>query len=301
MRYTVGIDNVKLQIDLLSAEKQNQAMNGILYALTSTYNTLHVNYGNPNKGIITNTVFTAGKKILEIKSGIYLAGSKKDKKRKTIYYISIELAGTKQYTPYDDVATNCLVRMCAFLNSNSYPFTFTGIDVCVDIQCPMFRTLVFCNRKASGVKYYTIDEKQPYSRTRYIEKYNRTHKHVMRRSYVYDKRLDTSLEHITRFEMKLQARYFNKNRYDDNTIKANLDKYHILHFPTANERIDALELYRANEGTIRRRDLHKLGLERFRIYPDTKEINDFLFSLYEVYEDDLGLPVITQQSDNLFD
>lgn len=292
MTNTVGIDYVKLQIDLLTAEKQNKAMNGIIYALTTTYNNLHINYGTPNKGIMTHEVLTAGKRILELKSGIYLTGSKKDTRRKTIYYISIELAGTKQYTAYDEVATNCLVRMCAFLNNNNYRFIFTGIDVCVDIQCPMFRTLVFCNRKASGVKYYKIGESQPHSSTRYIEKYNRTHKRVMRRSYVYYKRIDGdySTSYLTRFEMKLQSRYFNRNDYDSNTIRANLDKYHILYFSTADEQIDATELYRTNESTIRRRDLHKLGLERYRIYPNTREVEKFLFSLYEVYEEDLNLP-----------
>jgi hypothetical protein len=58
-------------------------------------------------------------------------------------------------------------------------------------------------------------------------------------------------------------------------------------------------LYGAVEGNIRRRDLHKLGLDRYRVIPDTKEIEYFLFSLYNIYESDLGLAV--KQTNNGFD
>ena len=50
-------------------------------------------------------------------------------------------------------------------------------------------------------------------------------------------------------------------------------------------------LYGAAKSNIRRRDLHKLGLDRYRVIPDTKEIEYFLFSLYNIYESDLGLAV----------
>ena len=50
-------------------------------------------------------------------------------------------------------------------------------------------------------------------------------------------------------------------------------------------------LYGATKSNIRRRDLHKLGLDRYRVIPDTKEIEYFLFSLYNIYESDLGLAV----------
>ena len=58
-------------------------------------------------------------------------------------------------------------------------------------------------------------------------------------------------------------------------------------------------LYGATKSNIRRRDLHKLGLDRYRVIPDTKEIEYFLFSLYNIYESDLGLAV--NNSGNGFD
>ena len=47
-------------------------------------------------------------------------------------------------------------------------------------------------------------------------------------------------------------------------------------------------LYGATKSNIRRRDLHKLGLDIYRIIPDTKEIEYFLFTLFNIYESDLG-------------
>ena len=50
-------------------------------------------------------------------------------------------------------------------------------------------------------------------------------------------------------------------------------------------------LYGAAKSNIRRRDLHKLGLDRYRVIPDTRGIENFLLELYNVYEHDLKLPV----------
>ena len=71
-------------------------------------------------------------------------------------------------------------------------------------------------------------------------------------------------------------------------LQNELNRYHILYFPTLEEKDAALSLYAHYEDTIRRRDLHKLGLDRYRVIPDTKEIEYFLFSLYNIYESDLG-------------
>ena len=53
-------------------------------------------------------------------------------------------------------------------------------------------------------------------------------------------------------------------------------------------------LYGATKSNIRRRDLHKLGLDRYRVIPDTKEIEYFLFSLYNIYESDLNLAITSE-------
>ena len=65
------------------------------------------------------------------------------------------------------------------------------------------------------------------------------------------------------------------------------------------EKRSVLDYYAQYEHTIRRRDLHKLGLDKYRIIPDTKEIEFFLFTLYNIYESDLCLAV--KQTNNGFD
>jgi hypothetical protein len=74
-------------------------------------------------------------------------------------------------------------------------------------------------------------------------------------------------------------------------LQDEINRYHILYFPTLDEKDTALSIYATHEESIRRRDLHKLGLDRYRIYPDTSEIEWFLTELYNVYEHDLKLPV----------
>jgi len=289
MQYSLWFDRLVLQANLRNEEVQKEILAKLIHSLQAKFKFLTIKSDvNKNEFINYHNVFTAGKKIFDIKTGIYLTGNYKSKTRIKVYYISIEFAGTRQYTKFDIIAHNCLQQVCGFLNSHGCSFFFTGMDVCLDMECPFYRAYVFCNKKASGIKYYKVDDPQPYATTRYIEKYNKTHKRVMRRSYLYDKVIirDMKEVHITRFEIKLQARYFNKTRHDTNTIMANLDRYHILYFPTADDKIAAIERYRANEATIRRRDLHKLDLERYRIKPDIKELMEYLERLYEIEEDD---------------
>lgn len=296
INYTVEVDTLKIQIDFISNTEQREVMDRLARALHTTYPFLNVNYNtNPiPKGAYTHSVVTAGTKILELVSGAY-----KDMHKRTIYFITVEVAGLKQYNNNDKIAMDCLRRVVAFLNSNMIQFSYTGIDIAVDMVCPFIYTYAFCNKKAAGVKYYKVFEYQPYSTTHYLEKYDNTHNRVMKRSYLYDKSIkENNITYpITRFELKLQSSFFNRYSYQYGMLQSELNRYHILYFPTLQEKDAALSLYAQHEDTIRRRDLHTLGLERYRIYPDTSGIEDFLMGLYNVYEHDLDLPVVEVDSE----
>lgn len=295
MTFTVNIDTLKIQIEFYNSNDQRNVMSNIIHALQSSYNYLHIEYNsndncNFKSGLLVHSIHTAGTKILELKSASYLSGNHKDKNRVPIYYISIELAGLKRYDEkIDFISHSCLLRVCAYLNTHNLRFFYTGIDICVDMNIPFIYCYSFCNKRSSGVRYYKVNEVQPYFNTHYIEKYNNTHHHVMRRAYIYDKgKKENNINlNLTRFELKLQSRFFNVNSYNENLLSTQLDKYHILYFPTLEEKEAAIELYGAVEANIRRRDLHRLGLDRYRVIPDTKEIEYFLFSLYNIYESDL--------------
>jgi len=298
MNFTVVIDTLKLQIDFTDSSNQREVMNSITKAICTTFPFLMVKYDTNTKrnATLTHSVYSAGKTILKLTSGAY-----QDSAKNTIYFITVEIAGLKQYSIHDEIAHNCLVRIVAYFNTNTIDFFYTGIDIAVDMLCPFAYTYGFCNKKAPHVNYYQVYEPQHHTTTHYIEKYHRTHNRVMKRAYLYDKSIkeNSLIAPITRFELKLQPRFFHKNAYMLHALQSELDRYHILYFATLEEKDIALWLYAQHEQSIRRRDLHKLGLDRYRIYPDTSEIERFLFSLYDIYESDLDLPVAV--TDNGFD
>ena len=303
MNYTTGIDTLSLQIDFTNNNQQQEVMYNIINALLSSYN-LQIRYNTNRfkKGLLIHSVYTAGKKILELKSGSYSKRFNKESKGLIIYYITIEFAGLKRYNnKIDDISGKCLKRVVAYLNTNSIRFDISALDIYVDLFTKIDYTYAFCNKKAAGVKYYSIYDRQPYSSTHYIENFNNTHNRVMKRAYLYDKSLkESSINcNITRFELKLQSNFFNRYNFQLGTLNKELDRYHILYFSTQQEKDAVLAYYAPYENNIRRRDLHKLGLDRYRVIPDTKEIEYFLFSLYNIYESDLGLAV--KQTNNGFD
>jgi len=297
MTHSVHLDNIKLQVEFYNSNDQHRVASEVIDALLSTYSYLHIKYNTNNitSGMLTHTIYTGGSKILEIKSGNYFIKSNRDNTKIPIYYISIEIAGLKQYNNNDKIANDCLIRTVAYFNTYNISFSYTGIDIAVDMQCPFINTYAFCNMKsASKRNYYKVNDLQPYLTTHYIEKYNNTHHSVMKRSYLYDKSFKSgnTTHCLTRFELKLQSKLFSRYPFKSAMLQEQLNKYHILYFPTLQEKDAALSLYAQHEDTIRRRDLHKLGLDKYRIVPDTSEIESFLIELYNVYEHDLDLPIM---------
>ncbi|MGJ0317086.1 hypothetical protein NG754_11230, partial [Aliarcobacter cryaerophilus] len=164
MNYTVHIDTLKLKIDFINSSKQREVMDRLARALHTTYPFLKVNYNTnpiPN-GAYTHTVNTGRTKILELTSGAY-----KDLYKRTIYYITVEIAGLKQYHKNDKIAHDCLIRLVAYLNTNNIQFDYSGIDIAVDMECPFIYTYAFCNKRAAGVNYYKTYEQQYYLTTYY--------------------------------------------------------------------------------------------------------------------------------------
>ncbi len=294
MNFTVGIDSIQLQVEVLEGDKQRAIVNGIKKALSSTFSSLYGFEVYKKKNLSIYTFFTAGTKILELKTGSYLSGHYRNKKRYPIYYISIEIAGLKRYdATTDKLSLDSLVRVAAYLNTNMIDFNINSLDVYVDMQCPFAFTYAFCNKKASGVKYYHVYEPQYHLSTIYIEKYNRTHKRVMKRAYLYDKsakegNINSS---ITRFELRLQPRFFSRfNHFFWSELRNELDRYHILYFPTLEEKEFALWQYAQHEHSIRRRSLHRLAVNGYRVIPDINGVANFLFELLSIQESLLNLP-----------
>ena len=302
MTHTVNIDTLELTAEFFGPVQQREVRDSIINALLSSYSNLYISQSKKNnKNIFVSEVFTAGTKILEIKSGSYPDKVYSHIKGSLIYYVSVEIAGLKSYDEKADAFSHeCLRRVCAYLNTNMIQFLYTAIDVCVDMRCPFENVYAFINKRAPHVQRYRVGEPQMYATTHYLEKHNHTHNSVSRRSYFYAKGIkEEQLNlNITRFEMKLQSRMFrNYNNSSLSVLAENLDKYHILYFPTVEEKYAALSIYTQYEDTIRRRDLHKLGLDRYRVIPDTRHIEWFLIELRNVHEHDLGLHIAEVNND----
>jgi len=126
--------------------------------------------------------------------------------------------------------------------------------------------------------------------TTYIEKIerNKLTKAVLR-AYTYDKRHKELLPYdITRFEIKLQAKYFNKHGFSIESIEKTLDRYHVMYFENLLEKYTIMTIYDKYK-TVQKREICRLGLEQYRIYADMDYISDFIDLILNVTDSDAYL------------
>ena len=88
---------------------------------------------------------------------------------------------------------------------------------------------------------------------------------------------------MTRFELKLQKSFF-KNDLDFETIVNALNRYTVMFFPTIYEKIRIVDKYNSYS-RISRRDIDRIGLDRYRLKPDVVKIERFIDNLkkYRLY------------------
>ena len=163
------------------------------------------------------------------------------------YYININFYGLKRYNAVKDEASLLLIRtITAFLNTHNIGFRLTELDIAMDIESKLNNILAVYTNKSPNVNYYQlgdIDKNkniiQENKGTYYIENFKsfKQKKNAMSRAYLYDKRQkelskygrDIGFE-ITRFEVKLQKRWFVKNEFGITPIYKALRKYTVLEF-----------------------------------------------------------------------
>ena len=180
------------------------------------------------------------------------------------YYINISFYGLKRYSRIKDDASLLLVRtITAFLNTYNIDFRLTELDIAMDIQSPIENILAVCIRRSPNIHYYELgdidadgNKIQKDRGTYYIENLisYKQKKSAMNRAYLYDKRQkelykyskDISYD-LTRFELKLQKRWFVKNEFGIIPIYKALGKYTVLEF--ANRRKKKLLIQKLNSAT----------------------------------------------------
>lgn len=292
MKHSTTIDTIGIQIDCNDAYTQRDILNSLL-GFTLNLNSIYLNHKDHLYGINMlrreHYIYSNNTTIATINTGIFRTGKHKDNTYRMQYYISIKFAGLKTYNHIlDKTSHDYLERVCAYLNTRGMPFKLTELDICIDIKCPFEHVLSICTKKSPKTNYYTLYDTQAYATTSYIE--NITNKKLTKavlRAYTYDKSYKEKLPYpMTRFELKLQPKYFNKYGFSITSIENALDRYYVMYFNSEEEKYSIITAYNAYQ-TVRKREVKKLELNRYRLFADVRFIDNFLKRLLSITELDL--------------
>ena len=286
-----GLDRIKLRVEFFNSNEQSEFIIALKSLLSDSIEKIYFKDNSQNNSLFINGYYQRNK-YLSIVSSCYSKSKCINKKKDivTIFSVTVEFAGLKSYNyKKDNLMNKYLMMVISYLNLNFINFEVIGLDLFVDVDKPFENMFAFCNKKVGKVKYYKTLEKQYHFGTHYIEKFNNTHKNIMRRAYLYDKSLKENLFlPITRFELKIQTRFFNRNKIDNffdkkifytNLLNRLIESYHILYFRSIAIKNLELASYAFLEDNIRRRDIYKLFLNHYRIIPDISNVVDDLLNL----------------------
>lgn len=296
MKYLTTIDTVSLQIDTHDEVARNFIADEILGLLHTRK--LFIAEKEHNNNLYSNffireyEIYSLNVVLASIRMGSFSMRNPGNSTVTTTYYIAIEFAGLKRYHEQLDAMSNkTLLSVCAYLNSRSIFYKLTGLDICIDLQMKFENVLALCTKRSPKTSYYTTNESQRYETTNYIEKIADRHKdEVLQRAYLYDKSFKEGLPYVlTRFELKLQQKFFNKYRdalvY---SIYKALEKYHVMYVPVKKERQYLREEY-DNHPILRDRDIKRIGFDSYRCHFDITAINSFILRIFSIKEQDLSL------------
>ena len=174
------------------------------------------------------------------------------------YYINISFYGLKRYSKIKDEASLLLVRtITAFLNTYNIDFKLIELDIAMDVQAPIDNILAVCVRRSPNIEYYQLGDSysngetiQEDIGTYYLENFKsfKQKKNATSRAYLYDKRLKEQTKfqkdigfNLTRFEVKLQKRFFVKNISEFISIYRALNKYTLLEFKDIEQKVQLIQ------------------------------------------------------------
>ena len=288
-----GLDRIKLRVEFFDSKEQSGLITALKSLLSDGMESMYFKDTYSNNSLFINGYYL-GKMYLSIIGSCYSKRMFINKKKDivSIFSVTVEFAGLKSYNDKkDNLMHQYLMKVISLFNFYNINFEVIGLDLFVDVDKPFENMFAFCNKKVGKVKYYKTLEKQYHFGTHYIEKFNNTHKNVMRRAYLYDKSLKEKLLFpITRFELKIQTRFFNRNKMNvffdrkmfyTNLLNRLMESYHILYFRSLVLKNQELTSYALFEDTIRRRDFYKLSLNNYRIIPNISNVVDDLLNLLD--------------------
>ena len=164
--------------------------------------------------------------------------------------------------------------------------------------------LAICTSKLPRTEYHFVNNSFYNGDSVYIEKFTKDKlNYYSQRAYVYNKaKKEKLLFPITRFELKLQNRFFLKNEFDTNSIINALDRYCVMYF--ANEIEKERKICEYNKYKIvTTREIDRLGFRSYRLYPNPAVIKEFMRQIKSVYVGfywDIVIPLASPNYKNHF-
>jgi len=286
MKYKTEIDTITIQIDCDYAEQQREILDELLRFTTG----VNLFIGHKDSIVGNNMlrrehyIYANNITVATINTGVFRAGSYIQGTYTMKYYINIKFAGLKTYNEVlDRVSNDYLLRICAFLNTRGIVFKLTELDVCIDAESAFENILAICTKKSPKTNYYSLTDKQTYATTTYVEKMiKKKFDKAVLRAYTYDKRYKEKLSYdLTRFEIKLQAKYFNKDGFSIEAIEKVLNRYHVMYFESTEYKKQIVDKYCTYQ-MVRKREIKKLKLNNYRLMPDMRYISNFINQLRTV-------------------
>ena len=282
MTYSTEIDTVSIQIDCSSLEVQ-QGISFMISRAVTEYNKVYIkdNAYTKQREILFNN-----NRLGTIRLGMNPIWNKFTRKYVINYYVAVSFYGLKSHIEIlDNLSNGCLFAVCGILNTFNFNYVFTELDVCLDMNTKMDNILAICTTKLPRTEYHFLNNSFYNGDTVYIEKISKDRiNYNSQRAYVYNKAKKENLQYpLTRFELKLQKSFF-KNDLDFETIVNALNRYTVMFFPTIYEKIRIVDKYNSYS-RISRRDIDRIGLDRYRLKPDVVKIERFIDNLkkYRLY------------------
>ena len=235
------------------------------------------------------------------------------------YYINISFYGLKRYSKIKDEASTLLVRtITAFLNTYNIDFRLIELDIAMDIESKINNILAVCISRSPNVEYYELgdfdengEEIQDDKGTYNIEKYKskKSRKNTMGRAYLYNKRQKEKDKYkkelgfdLTRFEVKLQKRWFVKNEFGFIPIYKALKKYAVLEFEDIQQKEQLIQKINSAKTSRQRRKAIHDTIEDNSAVNLTQKMNlvgAFLREIDTIKFDNKGEFVFTKHEDYL--
>jgi len=285
-----NIDTVALQIDFVNAEEQRNRLGLLCNLITERrLGRLQLMTNNLSRVVKYNLLY-GNRKVATIHTGATRSRNKLTGKFQKLYYIRIRFAGLKSYNQVlDDNTFNCLMTICAYLNTTGTTFRLSELDIAIDVFCPFNNILVCCTKESANVPYNPLGYTQYFREvpTTYIENYSDRLKkrNAVLRAYVYNKGAKENLpDNITRFELKLQNRFFVNNSFNIRSIMNAMNRYCVMYFDNLNEKYNKINQYH-NYVKVTSREINRLNFNQYRLLPDSSVLTDFIHKVKSVYID----------------